>query len=237
MKQRPKLIRMFALGLTLASIGATVNAGPEHSIGIDHILIGVPDLDRTLDELAKTLGVRPVYGGKHPGGTHNALLSLGTRTYLEFIALQPGVAGANIGMGELVGLTKPVPIGWAVGAPSVTSLTASLAHSDFALSEPDAGSRVTPSGGILKWQSLHLVSDPAAALFFIIWAPDTHHPSATSPQGCRLVGFQVTTPDSKRLRALCSTLNLPVEILDGPRVRFSVALDCPKGHVTFRTDP
>ena len=236
MKQAPKLLRILAFGMALASIGATLNAEPEHPIGIDHILIGVPDLDRTVDDLAKALGVRPVYGGKHPRGTHNALLSLGAHTYLEFVALQPGVAGADIGMGDLVGLTRPVPIGWAVSAPSSTSLTASLAHSDFALSEPLAGSRTTPSGETLNWQTLELTAEPQGAPFFIIWSRGIHHPSTTSPHGCRLVSFQVTTPDSKSLRALRSTLALPVDVLDAPSVRFSVALDCPNGPVTFRTD-
>ncbi len=108
-----------------------MHAETQPSIVIDHILIGVPDLDRTVDDLAKALGVRPVYGGKHPRGTHNALLSLGGHTYLEFIALQPGVAGADIGMDDLVGLSKPVPIGWAVAAPSTPALRGALARSDF----------------------------------------------------------------------------------------------------------
>src|SRR5688572_11066079 len=111
MKRVLKVFRMVILGMALASIGASVNAELPPPIGIDHILIGVPDLERTVDDLAKALGVRPVYGGKHPRGTHNALLSLGPHTYLEFIALQPGVAGADIGMGGLVGLTRPVPVG------------------------------------------------------------------------------------------------------------------------------
>jgi len=231
------LLGTLTLGMSLAAIGAIVKAESSPPIGIDHILIGVPDLDHTVDDLTKLLGVRPAYGGKHPRGTHNALLSLGNHTYLEFIALQPGVTGSDIAMADLAGLTKPVPIGWAVVAPSTASLAASLARSDFPLSEPDAGSRPTPSGELLHWQTLELTAEPAGAPFFIVWSPDTHHPSTTSPQGCRLVGLQVTTPDSKQLRALCSALTLPVEVLDGPKVRFSVALDCPSGQVTFRTDP
>ena len=237
MKQVPRLLRTLTLGISLAAIGATVNAEPPPSIGIDHILIGVPDLDRTVDELTRFLGVRPAYGGKHPRGTHNALLSLGDHTYLELIALQPGVAGSDIGMGDLVGLTKPVPIGWAVGAPRAASLAAALAHTDFALSEPDAGSRTTPSGEILHWQTLETKTAPAGAPFFIVWSPATHHPAATSPSGCKLVGLQVTTPDAKQLHALCSALSVPVEVLDGPEVRYAVALDCPNGQVTFQTDP
>jgi catechol 2,3-dioxygenase-like lactoylglutathione lyase family enzyme len=231
-----RVVRILTVWITLASTGVMVNAEPQRSIGIDHILIGVPDLDRTVDDLSEALGVRPVYGGKHPRGTHNALLSLGTDTYLEFIALQPGVAGADIGMGELVGLTRPLPIGWAVAAPSAPPLRGALAHGDFALSEPEAGSRTTPSGEILRWQTVGLTAEPEGAPFFIVWSPETRHPSSTSPKGCRLVGLQITTPDAKQLRALCTALTLPVEVLDGPRVRFAVALDCPNGPVTFRTD-
>jgi hypothetical protein len=237
MKQARRALRIVILGIAIASIGACVNAEPSPSIGIDHILIGVPNLDHTVDDLAKALGVRPIYGGKHPRGSHNALLSLGPRTYLEFIALQPGVAGADIGMGDLDGLTKPVPVGWAVAAPTVTSLRASLARSDFALSEPEPGSRTTPAGEVLQWQALGLKTEPAGAPFFIVWSPETRHPSATSPPGCKLVSLQVTTPDSKQLLALSSALALPVQVLHGPAVRFSVGLDCPTGPVTFRTEP
>ena len=39
---------------------------------IDHILLGIDDLDRGVKAFEESTGVKPVYGGTHPGGTHNA---------------------------------------------------------------------------------------------------------------------------------------------------------------------
>jgi glyoxalase-like protein len=214
-----------------------VNGATEPRVGVDHILIGVPDLDRAVDEVGKSLGVRPVPSGRHPRGTHNALVALGNHTYLELVALQPGVAGADAGMTELAALTRPTPIGWAVSAPSTAALADALAHTDLALDEPNPGSRTTPAGETLRWQTLGLTSEPQGAPFFIVWSPETAHPSTTSPAGCTLVDFEVATPDAHRLRALCSALSLPVRVRAATTVRYTVLLDCPTGRVTFRTPP
>ena len=237
MRRRSRAARIVTVGIALASLGAVVNGEPDRPIGIDHIVIGVPDLDRAVGELSGVLGVRPVYGGKHPRGTHNALLSLGHHQYLELVALQPGVDGAQAGMTDLAGLTRPTPIRWAVSAPSTAALADALAHTDFTLGEPSPGSRTTPSGETLRWQTLALTTKQQGAPFFIVWSPETAHPSTTSPEGCTLAGLQVATPDAGRLRALCSALGLPVQVNDGASVRFTVRLDCPTGAVTFRTPP
>jgi hypothetical protein len=160
---------------------------------IDHILLGVPDRTLATAELEKLFGVRPVYGGKHPRGTHNALLSLGPRLYLELIALQPGASGTAIGTNDLEKLSKPEPIGWAVSGTSL-AVRESLTKAGFDLAAPEPGSRTTPSGSVLKWQTFDLRTAVQGAPFFIEWSADTPHPATTSPSGCTLVSFQIASP-------------------------------------------
>ena len=53
--------------------------------GIDHLVVVVPDLDTAIRSYTE-LGFTVVAGGRHPVGTHNALISFADGSYLELIA-------------------------------------------------------------------------------------------------------------------------------------------------------
>ncbi|HYL98191.1 MAG TPA: VOC family protein [Blastocatellia bacterium] len=55
--------------------------------GIDHVVIGVPYLDEATSSY-RELGFTVVPGGRHPTGTHNALIGFDDGTYLELIAFE-----------------------------------------------------------------------------------------------------------------------------------------------------
>jgi len=53
--------------------------------GIDHLVVAVPDLDKAVQSYAR-LGFTVVPGGRHPVGTHNALIAFADGAYVELIA-------------------------------------------------------------------------------------------------------------------------------------------------------
>jgi hypothetical protein len=59
-------------------------------VALDHLVVGAATLGQGEDYLESLLGARPQRGGKHvPMGTHNSVLKLGHRAYLEVIAIDP----------------------------------------------------------------------------------------------------------------------------------------------------
>lgn len=203
---------------------------------IDHIILGINDLDQGMASFEQLTGVRPVYGGKHPGGTHNALVSLGDGVYLEIIATQPSATPPDF-LAGLNSLRTLTPVGWAVSSTDSAEVRRRMGSAGIPLTEPSAGSRATPAGATLSWESLDLQKKFDEAPFFIVWGAQSPHPSTTSPTGCKLQHWRIAGPNHGPLEQLRRTLDLPVEITDAPASSLSLSLACPKGSVTFESGP
>lgn len=223
-----KLLSALAL-LVVISFPVAAAAPPAQ---IDHILLGIDDLDRGVKAFEEATGVKPVYGGKHPRGTHNALVSLGDGTYVEIIAVQKGAMPPEdfAGLAQLHTLT---PIGWAVSSQDSAQLRSRLEAAGMAVTDPAPGSRITPAGKTLSWQTFNLKDNFEEAPFFIVWSAQTAHPSTTSPGGCKLQQWRIAGPHQKNLEQLRRTLELRVDVAEGKSPAMRLALSCPKGAVAF----
>jgi hypothetical protein len=199
---------------------------------LDHILLGCNDLQRGISFVEQHTGVRAAFGGVHPGrGTQNALLSLGTRRYLEIIAPDPQQTSSSSELNaELKKLSEPRLVGWAAHPGDVQVLAADLARAGVAAEGPTPGSRKRPEGSVLHWKTLNLKDDANGLLpFFIEWSADSPHPSADAPSGCQLLRFELLTPDPVALDKRTTQLKLKAPLVKAASSQLHAVISGPKG--------
>src|SRR5262245_41617877 len=86
---------------------------------IDHLILGIGDLEHGVAEVEQNTGVRPGCGRGHPGrGTHNALASLGDGQYLEILA-PTKTAPSSPAIDEFRRIERLTPAGWAVATTDI----------------------------------------------------------------------------------------------------------------------
>jgi hypothetical protein len=204
---------------------------------MDHLVYGVPDLTKAIEQFEAKTGVRARFGGQHPGrGTHNALLSLGGRHYLEIIAVDPEQGKAPIpAFPGLDTLTQPKLIAWATAVKSVAETAKRALAADIKTTGPLEGSRAQTDGSLLRWKTLRIVDAPVEGLpFFIEWPEDTLHPSQSSPTGCKLLAFEMEHTNPEQIRGILGKLGADAAITAGAQVRLKARLHTPKGEVELR---
>jgi catechol 2,3-dioxygenase-like lactoylglutathione lyase family enzyme len=115
--------------------------------GIDHLVIVVPDLDQAHRNY-QALGFTVVPGGRHPTGSHNALIALADGAYLELIAFyQPSPAHK---------WWEPLHKGgglvdYCLQTDDLRHDTAALRRAGVPIDDPSPLSRVRPDGYELRW--------------------------------------------------------------------------------------
>jgi hypothetical protein len=226
----------FVLGLVSLLVLACSNSAndqiPKELLQIDHLVIPVADLDAGVRVFEEITGIRPAYGGEHPHlGTHNALISLGDRTYLEILAPRPGanVTESYQFLAELPGLT---PVWWAVSTNNITQTADRLASAGYEVKQPVPGSRRQENGSTLHWTVLEMAAPKlAGAPFFIEWSETSVHPSESSPGGCELGSLDIKDPRPDQLQGLIQLLGLNISVQQAASSSLAVGLHCPNGEI------
>ncbi len=227
--------RQFASCILMLFVGARAmdaQSAAMRGVGIDHLILGVDDLERGMTEFARRTGVTPIKGGVHPGkGTQNALVSLGDMRYIEILApsREPGIAPD-----ERTAFPTLTPVGWALHTRDLKPVVAAIRRAGFTASDIRPGARARPDGVRLTWQTAE-VSDAGleAAPFFIAWGAATPHPSTQSPAGCTLRSVTMTEPDPVPLTKFLATVGVTTPVRPGAARAMSFVLACPAGDVRF----
>jgi hypothetical protein len=203
---------------------------------LDHILLGSSDLEAGIAFVKKHTRVTAAFGGVHPGrGTRNALLSLGDKHYLEIIAPDPAQTGAPDNYG-LKKLTAPRLVGWAAHPGDLNAFAARLRDANLVFEGPTRGARKRPDGRLLEWKTLNLHDDRSGLLpFFIEWSAQTVHPSVDAPAGCKILRFELSTPESAELQRTSTLLELDVLITQAEKPQLLAHVAGPDGRTMSLT--
>jgi hypothetical protein len=203
---------------------------------LDHLVVACRDLAQGAAWLRGRLGVDPQPGGKHKAmGTHNAVLRLGARRYLELIATDPNAPKPV--RPRWFGLDDPALQRRAAEAPFLLSWV--VRSSDVARAVelvPLLGDVVALSRGVLAWR----ITIPAdgwpplgGALPAVIeWVGEIHPCDTLEERGCELVELRIAHPQAELLRTSLAALGVegPCSVHAGERA-LSARIRTPRGEV------
>ena len=119
---------------------------------LDHVVLGVRDLDKSIDRYQQ-LGFEVQPGGRHTGlGTHNALIRFGL-DYLELLAIDDEAEARRSGgpgqfMIEYLRGRQAALLGFALASDCLED------EANFAADQPMAMQRARPDGHVLSWRLL-----------------------------------------------------------------------------------
>ncbi len=202
---------------------------------MDHLVWGAADLEAAAADLADATGVQAAAGGRHEGrGTHNRLLSLGTRSYLEIMAPDPSQDRATLFRPWLRTLTRPGLVTWAIAADDLEAMAARAAAAGLSPQPMVSMSRRRPDGALARWRLLYLDGHAFGTLlpFFIDWGT-TAHPCETLPAACRLKAVQLEHPEAASLRGLLSALAIDAAVARSSAPGLRAELETPRGPVSL----
>ena len=190
---------------------------------IDHLVVACADRTPGAAWLEAQLGVAPQPGGKHAlMGTHNMLLRLGARVYLELIAIDPEAPPPQ--RPRWFDLDTPHVHARTRFTPFFLTWAARTEHIVEAVTQvPALGQVLALTRDRYAWRIT--VPDDGALQFggvlptLLQWDGDAHPAAALEDRGCTLQRLALTHPAASSVLPLYRELRVtgPVDLKPGPR--------------------
>ncbi len=126
--------------------------------GIDHLVVVVPDLEIAVREYSDR-GFTVVSGGRHPGGSRNALIGLADGAYIELLAFDaPNPQHRWWATFQRTLREGACLADFCMGTDNLEGDVRALRQAGVKMDDPHPGSRVRPDGYTVNW----LISAPPA---------------------------------------------------------------------------
>jgi hypothetical protein len=210
---------------------------------IDHIAVTAPSLEVGAALVREVLGVSPQAGGEHPRmGTHNLLLRLGDKLFLEVIAPNPAAPAPSRPRWFALDTLRPN------AAPSLATWVARTSdiHAVASASSEPLGNIEPMTRGTLSWL---ITITPDGSLPFdgiapalIEWQTEVHPAAKLQDQGLSLATLELFHPEPERISRLFLSLGLeaPLSVLStssGSPPRLVAHINTPFGVRLLSTPP
>jgi hypothetical protein len=205
---------------------------------LDHIIWACPDLEAGSRQFESLTGVRPRFGGVHASGlTHNALVRIGPRSYLELLApTGPASADDDEWCRIARAASEPQIVTYCQRSTLPLTELAAIARARGWKDTVVAGNgRRTPEGIDLRWQWVAPKVDGLglAFPFFIDWLDSPHPAQMLAEAGISLREWVVQHPEAQRLSTILAELGSPIETQAAERGAFRLVLETPRGTVSL----
>jgi hypothetical protein len=183
------------------------------------------------------LGVRAQHGGQHLGrGSHNAVIALGEKIYLEIVAPdlhQPRPSHPR--WFSLDTITSPRLVTWAMKSSRLRQRWQEAFEQGITFGGVSTGSRTRMDGSTLSWE----FTDPDTILcdgvvpFLIDWG-DSQHPADSAPSGAKLISFRAEHPDPERVIGILRTTGELLQVTGAPNPALVARIQTSRGQVELR---
>lgn len=205
---------------------------------IDHIVYAVSDLEKAIASFEQQTGVPPFFGGYHLAqGTKNALVNLGDRCYLEFLAVDR--ENAKVPTPHWMGvdfIDTPQITRWALKSADLAkdSKIVTAYQTEMGVIQP--GSRKMTNGDLLTWSMVMPLATPKVELipFMTDWSKSASHPTDVLPAQCQMKAVKLVHPNPESIQQVLDALGAEVEVEIGVEPKIVLQLMCPNGMVEMQ---